>query len=375
VYEQVAVGSQTVGIWIDASASADIVGPQLWPSFGEYPVYDETLYEALTNDTIRNDLFRRALALVSPNKRVLDIGTGQYLIWAVESLRAGADHVVAVESMPETHAAAAKNLSDWELESKVSLRHGLSTQLDIEERAEVCVSETIGSVAGAEGAAAIVLDARQRLLDDSGVVVPNRCITKAVATSFDGVMARTGAGFARDAIGTLTRIFEWNESPFDVRLRISNPAKEALLSTYATIEILDFNGDLQTEQRHSVTLVMQSVGVVDGLLAWMEMSCWPGLPILSAIQDRTNWATVYFPLFDTPIEVTPGDRLDVNVAIVLSDDGIHPDYCFDAELYTASGRFSSSAIFKHHGHDFRWHAIHKRLFSKSVTDQLIAPVP
>ena len=356
------VGGSVVLVHVEDSEFANDGEPRLWPSIGEYPAYDDTLYQTMTDDPFRNELFRMALAKVAPGKRVLDIGAGRDLNWAVESVRVGAEHVIAMEAMLDTYRRAAENLDAWGLGEKVSLHHGLSTELTIEERAEVCVSETIGSVAGAEGAAAVFLDARRRHLTENGVAIPHRCVTEAAAVSFDGVMGRADAVFAADSVAHLERIFSSNGGPFDVRFRISNPDLSALTSTSGIIEVLEFNGDLTLEQERSITLDINRAGAVDGILAWMEMSCMPDLPVLSGLEKNNHWGSVYFPLFDTPIAVKRGDRLELRSQILVSDDGLHPDYFFEAVLHTAAGTHFGNASFKHHGNDFRRYAIHRRLF-------------
>ena len=360
--QRIIVDGSLVFVHVEDPGFTDSGEPQLWPSIGEYPVYDETLYQAMTDDAFRNELFSNALARIAPGKRVLDIGTGQDLNWAVESVRAGAKQVIAMEAMSTSYRRAAENLDAWGLEEEILLYHGSSTDLTIKKRAEVCVSETIGSVAGAEGAAAIFLDARHRHLTHESVAIPHRCITKAAAVSFDGVMRRSHAGFAADSVAFLERIFASNEGPFDVRLRIRDPDLSALTSTAGIVEVLDFNGDLALNQSGALTLDIERVGAVDGILAWMEMSCMSELPILSGLEKNNHWASVYFPLFDTPIPVNRGDRLELRSQILLSDDGVHPDYYFEATLHTGAGTYFGDGSFKHHGDDFRQSAIHRRLF-------------
>ena len=91
---------------------------------------------------------------------VLDIGTGADLFWTRESLRCGASRVVAMEAMPESFHTASQVLTTLDDGDRVTLLHGVSTALSIEPRAELCVAEIIGSLPGAEGAAAVFSDCR-----------------------------------------------------------------------------------------------------------------------------------------------------------------------------------------------------------------------
>ncbi|WP_329008604.1 hypothetical protein [Streptomyces sp. NBC_01601] len=103
--------------------------PALWPSVGEYPIYDPFLYTTMTTDDERNRRFRAALAHLAPNRRILDIGTGQDLLWAREGVQAGARHAVAVEVIEDAFHKAAANLPTLASRDRITLLLGESTNL------------------------------------------------------------------------------------------------------------------------------------------------------------------------------------------------------------------------------------------------------
>jgi type I protein arginine methyltransferase len=340
--------------------------PVLWPSFGEYPCYDTFLYQALTGDEVRNQRFRSALEKSAPGKVVLDIGTGQDLLWARESLSRGARHVLAMEVMEASFRQAARRLRAEGLTGHITLLHGVSTEQDIQPKADVCIADVIGSVAGAEGAAVIFTDARRRHLAPGGTVIPHRAVTHAAAVSLTEVMGGRPVAFAAAALPYLCTIFDWNGAPFDVRLRIRNPVAAAAVSDHAPVEILELNGDLRTEQETRVTLAITRPGQIDGVLAWLELWCDPALPPLSALGGETSWASVYFPLFDPAVPVAPGDALDLTFRVRVSTDGLHPDYGIEATVHAGEGgavtaRHSSP----HHGRAFRRGPVYRRLFPEA----------
>ena len=47
---------------------------RLWPSVGEYPIYDEFLYYVMLQDEPRNVLFRTAVQALAPDRVVLELG-------------------------------------------------------------------------------------------------------------------------------------------------------------------------------------------------------------------------------------------------------------------------------------------------------------
>ncbi|GGK43377.1 hypothetical protein GCM10010124_40180 [Pilimelia terevasa] len=314
-----------------------VTAPKLMPTHGEYPIYDATLYDPMTTDTERTWRFREALERYAPDRVVLDIGTGSYLFWARESLRAGAGRVIAMETMQGSYDAASRALESLDDGDRVTLLHGESTTLVIEQKAELCVAEIIGSLASAEGAAAVLADAKRRHLTPDAAIIPDVCSTRAAAVSFAGLFAGRVPAFSPDALPQLQRIFDWNGGPFDVRLRIADPAPDGIMSDHAAVERLEFNGNLRAEQASQVRLTIDRPGVADGILTWLVIQCLPDQKPLDALRDQTNWASIYLPLFDTGVPVTAGDTVDLSFGSVLSEDGVHPDYHISAELRTAHG--------------------------------------
>ncbi|MFI5752408.1 class I SAM-dependent methyltransferase [Streptomyces sp. NPDC051644] len=340
--------------------------PALWPSVGEYPIYDPFLYTTMTTDSERNERFRAALRQLAPGRRILDIGTGQDLLWAREGLQAGARHGLAVEIIEDAFHKAAANLSACDLQDQITLLLGESTNVQFAPRADVCVAEIIGSLAGAEGAAAVLADARSRHLEPGGVIVPHRAVTQAAAVCLSDLFPDQPVAFAEASLPYLRSIFDWHGAPFDVRLRVEGASPRALLSESAPVEVLDFNGNLRTGQRTTARLPITRPGHMDGVLTWLNLWCLPDEEPLDALHMKTNWATIYLPLFDSPVPVAPGDALDLTFAASLSDDGVHPDYQLTAALHTADGQeHHGSLASPHHGGSFRAYPIYRSLFPTS----------
>lgn len=338
--------------------------PALWPTVGEYPIYDRFLYSTMTTDHERNQRFLAALAKLAPGRRVLDIGTGEDLLWARESVRAGARHALAIEVIEDAFHTAAGTLADLDERDLITLLRGESTTLQFAPKADVCVAEIIGSLAGAEGAAAVLTDARNRHLAPGGLVVPHRAVTLAAAVRLSDLLPGQPVAFAEASLPYLQHIFDWHGGPFDIRLRIENPHTDALLCDGQPVEVLDFNGELRTQQRTTSRLVITRAGHVDGVLTWLNLWCLPDEEPLDALRMRTNWASIYFPLFDRPMPVEPGDVLELTLETALSDDGIHPDYHLGAALRTTGGEeHHGSLTSPHHGGPFRAHPVYQALFS------------
>ncbi|WP_399096361.1 class I SAM-dependent methyltransferase [Streptomyces sp. BBFR2] len=349
------------GVLVDASPGTE-VAPALMPTHGEYPIYDTALYDAMMADAERNWRFREALEKHARDRIVLDIGTGPELFWAREGLRSGARQVFAMEAMESSFRTASQTLAGLADGHRATLLHGESTALEIEPKAEVCVAEILGSLPGAEGAAAVFADAKRRLLTPDAVIVPDLCLTQAAAVNFTDLFAGRAPAFSDAALPQLQRLFEWNGGPFDVRLRVVNPARQAVISDSAPVERLEFNGDLQVEQDADVRLTMTRPGTVDGVLTWLVMRCLPDQEPLDAMRGKTNWASIYLPLFDNGIPVEAGDVMNLTFRTVLSEDGIHPEYDLTGELHTATGVHRARHFSPYRSNAAHRHPVYRSLF-------------
>lgn len=352
-----------VTIAVDDLANA-ASGADLWPAVGEYPLYDAFFYYLMTHDHVRNEAFRTALHAVSPGRNVLDIGTGQDLYWAREAVRGGACHVVAIEAMPKSHEAAAKRLATVPEADRIHLLSGSSFELDLPQRAEVCVAELIGSIASAEGMLAAIADARARLLTDDAVVVPAACRTMVGAMSLRSLYP-AGLAFSYLALPYLEEIFQMYGCAFDVRLSLANPDPACVVSTAEPVETLRFDGTEPLDATTSVQLEILRAGEVDGLLCWIRLDAGGGARVLDSLLDKTSWIPGYLPLFQTPVKVREGDMVAVEFRRETSDDGVHPDYAVRAVIATTHGTVSGSCLSAHHGRDLGSTAIHSELLGIS----------
>ncbi|SCG18830.1 protein arginine N-methyltransferase 1 [Micromonospora echinofusca] len=350
-----------VGIAIDSSP--EYGSPAIWPSVGEYPIYDPYLYYAMSNDTVRNDAFRAALLPACPGRRVLDIGTGENVHWALEAARQGAQSVVALEAMPRSHAVATKRLAQAPEREKVDLRYGVSFDHDLDPRADVCVAELIGSFASSEGMLAAMADAHARLLNPGAVVVPAACDTLVAPVSLRDLFP-AGLAFSSDALPYLRQIFDFNGGPFDLRLTVVNPDPGCVLSSGGVVEQLRFDRAEPLDATTEVELRIERAGRVDGLLCWIRLDAGPGADTtIDSLLDKTNWTPAYLPLFDESLDVCEGDVVTVSFERRTSPDGVHPDYLVDATLTRSLGVVSGSFVSCYRGRSFGTAAVYRELFS------------
>jgi protein arginine N-methyltransferase 1 len=124
---------------------------RLCPVVSDYPLYDQALYDLMTEDKPREAAFRAALAKLANGKTVVDIGTGRDVNWARASVEAGARKVFAIEEMPDTFRLAEQTVRQLGLEDRITVIPGRSIDVQLPEQVDVCVSQVIGCLASSEG--------------------------------------------------------------------------------------------------------------------------------------------------------------------------------------------------------------------------------
>jgi precorrin-6B methylase 2 len=129
------------------------------------------IHIAMLEDRTRTQAYLRAIrSVVRPGDVVVDIGTGTGVL-AIAAAQAGAARVYAVEAGAVGSVAcqmfAANGLAD-----RIHLVAGWSSRVELPERADVLVTETLGDDPFEEGIQELVLDARKRFLKPDARLIP-----------------------------------------------------------------------------------------------------------------------------------------------------------------------------------------------------------
>ncbi len=267
---------------------------ELWPSVGEYQVYDELLYSAMTYDESRNEKYRAAIDRLVENKVVVEIGTGKDAILARFCAEAGARKVYAVETLEESYKAAKALVARLGLADRIEVIHGDSFGVRLPEQADVCVSEIIGTIGSSEGTVPVLNDAR-RFLEEDGVNIPRRCLTKIAAVELPDETWRTPRLKGLPA-SYAEKVFAEVGHRFDVRLCLKNFSEEILISDAGVFEDLDFTGHVDPASEREVTLTISRDARLDGLLLWINLHTCEGA-VIDTLEQHYSWLPVYFPAF------------------------------------------------------------------------------
>ncbi len=330
------------------------------PSAGGDPVYDEVLYNAMTLDKSRHDCYRRAFAKTVRDKVVVDVGTGRDALLARMCVEAGARKVYAIELLAEPAEKARALVESLELADRIVVIHGRSQDVQLPEKADVCVSENVGHIGGAEGCDLILDDARRRFLKPDGIVIPSRCETRIAAVSLpDEFLAKS----VFEPLGGYYAEQLWRRAGYkhDFRLCLMGMSRAFLRSTDDLFEDVDFAQPPVPKYERPVSLEITRDSRIDGFLLWLRLEAAPG-ESLEAIDHPDSWLPVYFPVFSPPIEVAAGDRIEATVRGAFAENGINRDYHIAGRVVRRSGEFEFAFDSWHYKHVYRHTPFYRQLF-------------
>ncbi len=311
--------------------------PELWPSAGEYIIWDEALYYTMTNDEIKNKGYKTAINQLVKDKVVVDLGTGKDAVLARFCAEAGAKKIYAIEILNEFAQEAKATISELHLEEKIILINGDLTQLELPEKVDICISNLFGNIGSAEGAITLHNHA-QRFLKENGMVIPQRVVTKIAAVHLPNLIHEKPV-FSTVALGYQEKIFEKFGGPFDLRICLKNFPKENKLSSTDIFEDLNLLEMTAPEEHRQLKLVIeQGHSRMDGFILWLNIHPTKD-QVIDIFEDKlTGWAPLYIPVFYPGVEVMAGDEIIIETARYLSEHCNYPGYRINGTLKRQQGK-------------------------------------
>jgi protein arginine N-methyltransferase 1 len=265
-------------------------------------------HRRMLDDALRTEAFRRALAaVVRPGDVVVDVGTGTGVL-ACFACAAGARRVYAIESGPILEVARA-TVAENGWADRVTFLPRDSRRARPPERADVVVSETLGSMGVEENIVELVADARRRLLRPGGRLVPSRVQVYAAPVSLPEVYERlTWPSGERDGLRFSLLRHLFLNTPHRVLLDPS-----ALLGAPALLYDLDLETAEALPDRRSVDLRVSREGVCHGVGLWFAAQAGEvALVDTTPGQPATHWENIFLPVAE-PVRLPAGGRLALQV--------------------------------------------------------------
>ncbi|UAA37208.1 amino acid adenylation domain-containing protein [Paraneptunicella aestuarii] len=335
---------------------------ELWPSISEFFIYDYFAYRAMFMHIKRNELYRKALEKNVVNKTVLDIGPGPEAILSRLCLESGAKHVYAVEILEETYLQAKQYIELAGLTDRITLIHGDIMEVELPEKADFCVSEIVGSIAGSEGSAVLIESAR-RLLKDPANMIPVKSVTRIAAATLEE--SQFDYGYSGLAYQYAERILDDFGKDFQYRISVKNVTDEIVISSRDVFEDLDYQNGSPFELDHDICLNINKKSIFNGLLVWMDLFVDHDLN-LDILDDPASWLPVYFPVSCSGIDVDVGDYIEATISRRLCDNGVNPDFHVEGKLIRKNGEeFNFKFDSFHHAHSDIESPFHQKLFDEN----------
>lgn len=277
-------------------------------------MYSLAAYGEMIADRIRRQAYVDAMErVIRPGCVVLEIGTGPG-VFALHAARLGARKVYAIETSDAIEVgrqlAAANGLSD-----RVEFLQGLSTDLDLPEKADVVLSDLRGLLPLFRNHLESIVDARQRLLAPGGQLIPQEDSLWVSVVSAEDLYLKLVRG--------------WREHGLDLDLSIplglvtnsmckgTFEAEQCLVEprTWARLDYRRIETGSRVAGR--VSWVADRAGRAHGLAVWFDTKLTAGIGFSNAPgRQELIYGRSFLP-FQRPIELQPEDRIDVDLAAVL----------------------------------------------------------
>jgi precorrin-6B methylase 2 len=265
-------------------------------------------HHSMLADDVRTSSFLKAIMdTVEPGDVVVDIGSGTGVL-SLFAVMAGASHVYSIEREPVIELAseiAARN----GLTEMITFIAGSSLEVDIPQRADVLITETIGNVGFDEGIITWVADAKKRFLRDGASIVPQRLDAMACLVSVPRdfrTIERWSQPLQTLDFAPLTRIVRNSLLWTDL-----SPA--ALVTEPVAVFGSDFTGDPEPLSGSVRTEAIKDA-CVHGIGIWFRSRLTPSIAVTNAPPNVVpSWEQGFLPL-DEPIEVSAGDEVRFEVS-------------------------------------------------------------
>ncbi len=286
------------------------------------PYGDIELQRRMVSDRPRTNAFAAAIReVVQPGYIVLDVGTGTGIL-AMLAAKAGARHVHAVDLTDIADAAIdlvnANGLSD-----QVEVFRGQASELQLDQKVDLIISEWLGNAAYTEGMLPAVLAARDHNLAPTGHMLPAG-VRLLIAPLDEPILYHSeGPGFWRAPIHGLDfsslQELELSQGR-SIQIRIERAA--VLAPGQAFLE-LDLKTAAAEDAWFEGQLRFDSVrdGVLNGFCLWFEADLSPNVMLdTGPFSPETHWAQTYMSFPSRPVRA--GERFEVRVEFSYDPDPV-----------------------------------------------------
>ncbi|OGR13661.1 MAG: hypothetical protein A2341_08805 [Deltaproteobacteria bacterium RIFOXYB12_FULL_58_9] len=281
----------------------------------------------MVSDRWRTDAFARAIQeVVTAGDVVVDLGTGTGIL-AMFAARAGASKVYAIDEA-DIATMAVELIQMNGLEESIEVFHGSAAKFQIQEKADLIISEWLGHMAFVEGMVDDLLGVRDRVLKPGGRMLPS-AVEVMLAPIDDPVLySNHGPGFWRRLIHDVDlSILEELELKQGRGFQTFIDAA-SLLSVPSPIVAMDMRraapGDQWTTGK--IDFEVKRDGVLNGFVGWFVAELSENVILdTGPNHPQTHWSQMYLPF--PPQIAEKGSHLSVDYQLAR-----HPEYWRSLEV-------------------------------------------
>lgn len=278
--------------------------------------YSLQSYLVMLQDTVRLDAYRKVIDAKVRGKTVLEIGTGAHAPLAKACVKAGAKKVYAIEANREAFRRAHQLLKKENLEEKIQLIPGFSTEVDIPTKADVLVQDLIGNIGSSEGMVPFIEDAKKRLLHEHAIFIPEIVHSLVVP-----VQKPKGA---TPWLMQLSNILYWWKNP-PKKMAIMNFPRTCFKSKPALFEDFVLEKSIDLYPQKSFVFKLEEAGIFNGFLFWIHVAFDKNTRL--DCLNGTSWCSVFVPVEN--IECQSGAQILLETHSDLSGP---PKYCLNTRV-------------------------------------------
>ncbi len=285
-------------------------------------------YGAMVGDSVRTPAFAKALErVVSPESIVLDIGTGTG-IFALLACRLGARRVYAIE--PDSVIEVAREIArDNGFADRIVFMQGVSTGIELPERANVVVSDLHGVLPFFQRSIETLIDARTRLATADAVLIPRRDLIHAAVVTAPREHFRTFAPWSYMGID-MKAAHDRAANTFD---RTVMDASQRV-STTGSLGVVDYRTVRNVRFHSAVEMPILRQATAHGIGVWFESELAEGVVFSNDPAASPNvYGHAFFP-WPEAVEVERGDVVHLEIRA----DPVSSDYLWSWESRVTSPR-------------------------------------
>ncbi len=239
---------------------------------------------------------------INEDSVVLDLGAGTG-IFSILACDFGAKKVYSVEVNPLIKLLS-DVIKDRGYESRIEVIQKLSSKIELDEKANVLISDIHGGFPLFESSIETIIDARERLLTDDAVLFPRKeTIYFAVSQAeeiFENNVKRYLKDFHGFNIPSAERLVfnRWFSAKSKTEKLLSDPGVFGEID-YRTITEPSFSKEFRWEIKED--------GIAHGLRGWFENELVDGIGVSNSIDiEKTTYSSPFFP-FQHEVGVKKGD--------------------------------------------------------------------